>query len=177
MERREHRNTHPHPSRLSSDLRHLTAAPWNMLAEFTPQDPSSVELAGWLICLVAIAVGYNAIAKAWDRLRGDPPTPPNDRLHHDHTTLARRVDMHTSDIEAIRRDIQRGHEEQDRKDSTHRASLYRKIEESEQRMRGEIKELRVENNTKMESMRMELSTDIKNMPMQVVALLKNTDAI
>lgn len=139
--------------------------------------PASVELAGWLVCFISVVIGVNAVLKLFDRLKGEKALPANETLGHAHTTLVRRVDGHASDIDALRREFAENVKDQDRKDSTHRAGLYRKIEESEQKLRQEIKDLRTENSQKMEANRAELSQDIKDMPAQVIALLKNTGAI
>ena len=146
-----------------------------MFAEITDVVP--VQIGAWLACLAFMVMLLNGAGKLLDRWRGESPTPPNEQLSHQHTTLSRRVDGHASEIEQLRAQLRHAQEEQDRKDSTHRASLYRKIEESENKLRIEIKELRRENTEKMEDNRRELSEDIKNMPSQIIALLKNTKVI
>lgn len=42
--------------------------------------PTSMEIAGWILCAFAIAGGINQILKLVERARGEAPKPPNAEL-------------------------------------------------------------------------------------------------
>lgn len=135
-----------------------------MLAELS--NPVPVEMVSWLACVAFAIALINGGFKLVDRLRGQPPIPPNETLGHVCATLSGRVDRQEFELADLRRELKENQADQSRQDAQLRESLHRKIDET-----------RVELETRMEAHRRELSQDLKDMPARIIALLKDTDAI
>jgi len=133
----------------------------------------SINIAGWLACLLFVIGLANGLFKLRRYLIGEPPAPSNPELGLTQRDLRERVDTLEENVEAVRAQTAR-EREADRVSATARsAGIYKKIDEVSDRMNQKVDSVERRLTDAQQQMERRLIDKHELLPQKILELFEN----
>ena len=133
----------------------------------------SINIAGWLACLLFVIGLANGLLKLRRYLIGEPPAPSNPELGLTQRDLRERVVTLEENVEAVRAQTAREREADRISATTRSAGIYKKIDEVSERMTVKVDAVERRLTDAQQSMERRLMDKHEALPEKILTLFEN----